>query len=74
MCYAFAPPGILFDEGAAKFSEKYITSLVIGMDLVPRLSMRSVLHLRANVIKAIRSCKAPKYSVLTVGYNIAMCV
>ena len=56
----------MFDAAAAAFTEKYITTLIIGLDVVPRLNMRSVLELRVNALKAIQYCKSSKLAVITV--------
>ena len=72
MCYAYAPPGALFDASAAAFTENYVTSMVVGMDVVPRLSVRNVLQLRQQILRAIKYCKEPKYSVLTVRVRLLL--
>ncbi len=56
----------MLTEEAAKFSESFITSIVIGIDIVPRMSMTNLLALRANVLQAVQASSKPKYAILSV--------
>jgi len=72
MCYAYSPPGGLLCEPAAKESEKFIVSVVVGQDLVPRLSMPNIHRLSETIRKACEQCRAPKYKILGNGF-LALC-
>ena len=57
---------------AAAFTESFMTSVAVNIDLVPRMSIRNMLELRENVLKALRTCKSPKYAVLSVRADFAI--
>lgn len=58
-CLCFAPPGCVLSEGAA--SQDFITSYVLGLDIVPRLSLHSMECLRDDVLRMIARIKVPKH-------------
>ena len=58
-CLCFAPPGCVLSERAA--AQDFITSYVLGVDLVPRLSLHSVEGLRDDVLLMIARIKVPKH-------------
>ena len=64
-CIAYSPPSIL-DPLAAAFCESFVVSLVVGHDMAPRLSMRSLLRLRHDMLSAMRCAKTPKWRILAV--------
>ena len=35
-CYAFSPPGATLSYDAAKYAEKFVLSIVVGKDMIPR--------------------------------------
>jgi len=72
MCYAYSPPGGLLCEPAAVESEKFIVSVIVGQDLVPRLSLPNIGRLSERIRKACEECKAPKYKILGSGF-LALC-
>eukprot|EP01012_Entosiphon_sulcatum_P059870 TRINITY_DN84504_c0_g1_i1.p1 TRINITY_DN84504_c0_g1~~TRINITY_DN84504_c0_g1_i1.p1 ORF type:complete len:684 (+),score=76.07 TRINITY_DN84504_c0_g1_i1:26-2053(+) len=63
-CFAYSPPGGMFSPNAAQFSRKFITSLVIGKDIVPRLGLTTLDALRKEMIAAVAHCKCSKARVL----------
>jgi sn1-specific diacylglycerol lipase len=66
-CYAFSPPGGLLNEAAAKESEKFVVSIIVGKDLVPRLSFQSLTLLKERMKDVLKSCPLPKYQILATG-------
>ena len=50
-CWAFSPPGGLLNEVAAKESEKFVTAVVVGNDLIPRTSLEAIKKLQRFVIE-----------------------
>lgn len=66
-CYAYAPPGGLLSPEAAAFSRDFVTAVVIGDDIVPRLSMKSYVQLREEMKRVLVSCQLPKYKIITTG-------
>ena len=42
-CYAFSPPGSLFSFPLAQYCKEFITSVVLGNDIVPRYVLSNLL-------------------------------
>ncbi|XP_059484399.1 diacylglycerol lipase-alpha-like [Neocloeon triangulifer] len=66
-CYAYSPPGGLLSLTAAQYSKEFTISVVVGKDLVPRIGLRQMESLRADLIKAIKFSSDPKWRTLTGG-------
>lgn len=66
-CYAFGPPGALLNSPASKMSMSFVTSVIVGDDLIPRLSVNAYSKLRAKMKKALIACRLPKHTVLALG-------
>jgi hypothetical protein len=66
-CFAFGPPGALLNPKASKMSKDFVTSVVVGDDLVPRLSVNGYIKLRSKMKQALLACKLPKHKVLATG-------
>ncbi|VDN17299.1 unnamed protein product [Gongylonema pulchrum] len=67
-CYAFCPPGCVISENGLKETEKYVFSVFIGDDIVPRLSFQTLCKLKYDVIKSLALTNSPKYKVLLRGF------
>lgn len=50
-CIAYSPPGGLISEALADYTKSFVLSVVVGDDIVPRLSLRSVHTLKSDIIK-----------------------
>lgn len=72
-CYAYSPPGGLFNESVAKMSKEFTLSVIVGKDLVPRLSFQSLNLLKDEMKKSLFECGLPKYQILASGLT-AFCV
>ncbi|ODM93660.1 Sn1-specific diacylglycerol lipase beta [Orchesella cincta] len=66
-CFAYSPPGCLVTEEAANFCESFVTSVIVGDDIVPRLSVPSFEKFKNDLIRAIKESKTPKYRILVGG-------
>ena len=64
ICFAFSPPGGLCSPEFARATLPYVMSVVVGDDLVPRLSMQSLHNLRASILTVLGQCGQPKYRLL----------
>ncbi|XP_060067139.1 diacylglycerol lipase-beta-like [Ylistrum balloti] len=73
ICFTFSPPGGLLSYEASKCCSDYVCSVVLGRDLVPRLGIRSMEHLKTSILTAIRRCDRPKYQVIASGMWQAVC-
>jgi hypothetical protein len=45
-CWAFSPPGGLLNDEAATESEKFVTTTIVGNDLIPRTSLEAIRKLQ----------------------------
>ncbi|XP_030838432.1 sn1-specific diacylglycerol lipase beta [Strongylocentrotus purpuratus] len=65
--YAFAPPGGLINAEGVLYSQSFVTAVVLGEDIVPRMSMCTIEQLRDSLIEVIKRCPVPKYRVILRG-------
>lgn len=63
VCFAFAPPGGLLSMPAQQYTQEFITSVVVGKDVVPRIGLRQMESLRADLINAIKRSVDPKVRI-----------
>ncbi|XP_021375697.1 sn1-specific diacylglycerol lipase beta-like isoform X2 [Mizuhopecten yessoensis] len=73
ICFTFSPPGGLLSHKASSCCSDYVCSVVLGRDLVPRLGICSMEHLKTSILTAIRRCDRPKYQVIASGMWQAVC-
>nr|XP_045000299.1 diacylglycerol lipase-beta isoform X4 [Jaculus jaculus] len=65
--YAFSPPRGLLSKSLYEFSKDFIVSLVLGMDVIPRLSVTNMEDLKKRILRVIAHCNKPKYKILLRG-------
>jgi len=63
-CIAYSPPGGLISTALADLTKTFIMSVVVGDDIVPRLSVHSVHNLKADILKEIYNTSLPKYKII----------
>lgn len=66
-CYSFSPPGGLLSKALADYSKDFVISVVLGKDLVPRLSIPNIEDLKRRILKIVSNCNKPKYRILLQG-------
>ena len=66
-CVALSPPGGLVDGRTAEELEALVTSVVVGEDLVPRLSIRSLFAMRDSVVDCVCRAKASKVAIFATA-------
>ncbi len=66
-CFAYAPPASIVTAEGRWLFEQFATSVVLGDDLVCRLSLTSLLKLRNNVIDTLRHCHSSKLQIYRQG-------
>jgi len=82
-CYAYEPPGCIFDDDLCNKSKEWITSVVRGDDVVPRLTQPNLESLRdeffdvtarikVSKIKAFYDVRAPCPTTHLVSRNKSM--
>lgn len=52
-CIAYSPPGGLISEALSDYTKSFVMSVIIGDDIVPRLSIHSVHNLKAKILKVL---------------------
>lgn len=68
-CLCFAPPGCVMSEQTAA-QANFITSYVLDADIIPRISVHSVVGLRNDVLEMIARIKVPKHVALAKDSSI----
>ncbi|NXQ54921.1 DGLB lipase, partial [Anthoscopus minutus] len=66
-CYAFSPPGGLLSKSLADYTKQFIVSVIVGKDLVARLSMPNMEDLKRRIVRIVANCNRPKYQILLRG-------
>uniref|UniRef100_A0A8C3WCE1 Diacylglycerol lipase-beta n=1 Tax=Catagonus wagneri TaxID=51154 RepID=A0A8C3WCE1_9CETA len=66
-CYAFSPPRGLLSKSLYEYSKSFIVSLVLGKDVIPRLSLTNLEDLKRRLLRVIAHCNKPKYKILLRG-------
>lgn len=67
VCYAFAPPCGLLSRSASTHLRRFVCSVYLGDDIVPRLSVATMNTLKSELLVVLRECTKPKYQVLASG-------
>ncbi|XP_031627967.1 sn1-specific diacylglycerol lipase alpha isoform X2 [Contarinia nasturtii] len=65
LCFSYSPPGGLLSMPAVEYSKSFITSVVVGKDVVPRIGLYQMEALRADLINAIKRSVDPKWKTIT---------
>lgn len=63
-CIAYSPPGGLISEALSDYTKSFVMSVIVGDDIVPRLSLHSVHNLKAEILKEIYNTNLPKYKII----------
>ncbi|KAJ3119280.1 hypothetical protein HK098_005617 [Nowakowskiella sp. JEL0407] len=63
-CYSYAPPGCLLSPLAAEYFKEFCVSIVIGDDVVPRLTRNSIEVLKWEIGRLLSTCEIHKYQIL----------
>ncbi|XP_071524399.1 diacylglycerol lipase-alpha-like, partial [Panulirus ornatus] len=70
-CFAYSPPGGLLSMPAVEYTRAFITSVVVGKDVVPRIGLHQMEAMRADLISAIQRSKDPKWK--TISSSVRCC-
>lgn len=54
-------------KALADYSKQFVVSVVLGKDLVPRLSIPNMEDLKRRLLKMVSNCSKPKYKILLHG-------
>jgi len=69
-CWAFSPPGGLLTLQAAVYCQKWITSVIVGDDMISRLSRASLEHIFDRVIYILENQHSPKCKILCCSTSV----
>ncbi|XP_044017394.1 diacylglycerol lipase-alpha isoform X5 [Aphidius gifuensis] len=73
-CFSYGPPGGLLSMPAQIYTQEFITSVVVGKDIVPRIGLRQMESLRADLINAIKRSVDPKWKTIACSIMCCGCV
>ncbi|KAL0280575.1 UNVERIFIED_CONTAM: hypothetical protein PYX00_001834 [Menopon gallinae] len=71
VCFSYSPPGGTISISAAEYTKSFITSVVVGKDVVPRIGLHQMESLRADLMHAIKRSKDPKWK--TISCSVFCC-
>lgn len=66
-CYAYSPPGGLLSETCVEQTKSFITSVVVGKDVVPRIGLFQMEVLRTDLINVIKMSNNSKWKIIMKG-------
>uniref|UniRef100_A0A8C4RVD2 Diacylglycerol lipase-alpha n=2 Tax=Erpetoichthys calabaricus TaxID=27687 RepID=A0A8C4RVD2_ERPCA len=66
-CYAYSPPGGLLSEDAMEYSKEFVTSVVLGKDLVPRIGLSQLEGFRRHLLEVLQKSNKPKWRIIIGG-------
>ncbi|CAO1396104.1 unnamed protein product [Diamesa serratosioi] len=72
-CFSYSPPGGLLSMPAVEYSKTFITSIVVGKDVVPRIGLHQMEALRADLINAIKRSIDPKWKTIACSMICCCC-
>ncbi|XP_035709035.1 sn1-specific diacylglycerol lipase alpha isoform X3 [Folsomia candida] len=73
VCYAYSPPGGLLSMPAVEYTKEFVTSVIVGKDLVPRIGLSQMEALRADLLNAIKKSHTPKWRTIMAGVKCCRC-
>ncbi|MBN3314876.1 DGLA lipase, partial [Atractosteus spatula] len=66
-CYSYSPPGGLLSEDAMEYSKEFVTSVVLGKDLVPRIGLSQLEGFRRHLLEVLQKSNKPKWRIIMGG-------
>ncbi|TRY83711.1 hypothetical protein DNTS_018517, partial [Danionella cerebrum] len=67
LCYSYSPPGGLLSEDAMEYSKEFVTSVVLGKDLVPRIGLSQLEGFRRHLLEVLQKSDKPKWRIIAGG-------
>nr|CDS31059.1 sn1 specific diacylglycerol lipase beta [Hymenolepis microstoma] len=68
--YAYSPPLGLMSSKMARYCKPFVVSIILGYDIVPRLSVPTLNDLKWRLLSALQDCSVPKYRILSNAARI----
>ncbi|XP_033123783.1 sn1-specific diacylglycerol lipase beta-like isoform X2 [Anneissia japonica] len=72
-CYSFACPGGLVSSVAVEYSLSFVTTVILGSDIIPRMSLESLDDIKLQLIKIFMETDKSKIKLFTQACIIGMC-
>uniref|UniRef100_A0A8C1EQ43 Diacylglycerol lipase-alpha n=1 Tax=Cyprinus carpio carpio TaxID=630221 RepID=A0A8C1EQ43_CYPCA len=66
-CYSYSPPGGLLSEDAMEYSKEFVTSVVLGKDLVPRIGLSQLEGFRRHLLEVLQKSEKAKWRIIAGG-------
>ncbi|XP_055335539.1 diacylglycerol lipase-alpha-like [Paramacrobiotus metropolitanus] len=63
-CICFSPPGGLLNLPAAEYSKPFVTTCLLGKDMVARLGLHQLEAMRSDLLNVIQRSTCPKWKIL----------
>ena len=63
-CFGYGMPGAVVDDRTARECSSFVTSVILGTDMVPRMSFRALTDMREEVLDAIARARVSKSAIL----------
>uniref|UniRef100_G1QQP5 Diacylglycerol lipase-alpha n=1 Tax=Nomascus leucogenys TaxID=61853 RepID=G1QQP5_NOMLE len=63
-CFAYSPPGGLLSEDAMEYSKEFVTAVVLGKDLVPRIGLSQLEGFRRQLLDVLQRSTKPKWRII----------
>jgi len=67
-CYAFSPPGGLISKDAMEASQSFMTSVVVGKDIVPRIGLHQLEMLRHQLTQTLHQSQQAKWKTISSSF------
>ncbi|XP_007885645.2 diacylglycerol lipase-alpha [Callorhinchus milii] len=66
-CFAYSPPGGLLSDDAMEYSKEFVTAVVLGKDLVPRIGLSQLEGFRRHLLEVLQKSNKPKWRIIVGG-------
>lgn len=63
-------PTASFSARMARYCKPFVVSIILGYDIVPRLSIPTLNDLKWRLLSALQGCRVPKYQILSRAAQI----
>lgn len=63
-CWAYSPPGGLVSKELSEAMRPFTTSVAVGKDAVPRMSLKNLARMLDELITALARCRKPATAVM----------
>ena len=65
---------IYCSQSAVEYSKEFVTSIVVGKDVVPRIGLHQMETLRHDLMNALQKSKEPKVIEMKFLNQISLCI